>query len=173
MAIEIEAKLKVDSLEVIAERLTGLGAVFLGEQDQRDIYFDDADGSLKGSDKCLRIREQVCGGEKRIFLTFKGAKEKDDFKKREEIDTEVFDGGAIEQLLGKLGMKKTLVCQKKRMAWRYNSCEIGLDELPLLGSFVEIEGADDKVISQVQKSLGLSDAAHVCESYADMISEKL
>ena len=43
MALEIEAKLKIDSLDAVAEKLDSLGAEFVGEQIQRDYYFEDAD----------------------------------------------------------------------------------------------------------------------------------
>ena len=55
------AKLKVDSLEQIREKLAAAGAKFLEDQVQTDIYFDDADGTLTKTDKCLRLRCQgVC-----------------------------------------------------------------------------------------------------------------
>jgi hypothetical protein len=48
-----------------------------------------------------------------------------------------------------------------------------LDELPLLGCFVEIEGPDDKAIAAVQTDLGLADSAHIVESYAALIQARL
>jgi hypothetical protein len=48
-----------------------------------------------------------------------------------------------------------------------------LDELPLLGSFVEIEGPDAESIANVQKKLGMSDLPHIVESYACLMQQKL
>ena len=86
MPVEIEAKLKVDSLEEIKHKLTELGAEFLQEQLQKDYLFDDAEKSLQKTDRCLRLRRQSADESERFFLTYKGAKEKSSFKKRQEIE---------------------------------------------------------------------------------------
>ncbi len=59
MCTEIEAKLKVDSLSEIEDKLGELGAKFLGEQLQCDYLFDDANATLIKTDKCLRLRRQT------------------------------------------------------------------------------------------------------------------
>ena len=173
MYTEIEAKLKVDSLRDPERKLSEVGAEFLEEQLQTDTYFDDADAALKSGDRALRLRQQRAGQKESTFLTYKGAKEKNDFKKRREIEFEVGDGDLARMLLSALGYEKKLVFEKKRRLWKLHDCVVCLDELPLLGSFVEIEGPDGKSITDVQKSLGLSDLPHVVESYACLIEEKL
>jgi adenylate cyclase class 2 len=173
MCTETEAKLKVDSLPQIERRLTELGAEFLAEELQRDYYFDNAGSSFRNSDQALRLRRQVTAGRQKNLLTYKGPKQKDDFKKRQEIEVEVADHGLGEQLLSALGFKKVLVFEKKRRIWRLRNCVVAIDCLPLLGGFVEIEGPDDEKIAGVQKDLGLSDLPHIIQSYADLIEEKL
>ena len=173
MCTEIEAKLKVDSLQEVTEKLSELGAEFLEEQSQKDYYFDDAETNLTKSDRCLRLRRQITGENEKIFLTYKGSKEKDEFKKRREIEIEVKEADSAEKLLSALGYKRVLVFEKKRRIWRLGECEVALDELPLLGSFVEIEGPDDKRIADVQRNLGLSDLPHIVESYALLMQQKL
>lgn len=173
MCTEIEAKLKVDSHEEIAEKLAGLGAEFLEERLQKDQHFDDAEKTLAKTDRCLRLRRQLTGGQERIFLTYKGAKEKSKFKRRQEIEVEVEDGDSTEKLLSALGYEKTLCIEKRRRVWRLGGCEVALDELPLLGSFVEIEGPDEESIAEVQKSAGLSDLPHIQKSYAALMRNKL
>ena len=106
MAIEIEAKLKVDSHSRVVEKLTELGAEFLAEQLQKDWHFDDANGTLAGADKCLRVRRQLTGRQERIFLTYKGPKEKNRFKRRKEFELEVKDANSAQQLLSALGYEK-------------------------------------------------------------------
>jgi adenylate cyclase class IV len=49
---------------------------------------------------------------------------------------------------------------------------VALDELPALGSFVEIEGPDDERIADVQARLGLAKQPHVARSYAQMIMDR-
>lgn len=173
MPVEIEAKLKVDSLEKVERKLTEVGAEFGQEQMHLDSYFDDEKGTFKKSDRCLRLRWQLVGKNERFFLTYKGAKEKDEFKKRPEVEIKIEDGDSAEKLLLLLGYNKVLVFEKKRRIWHLGQCEVALDELPLLGSFVEIEGHDDGKIADVQKSLGLSKLEVILESYASLMRKKL
>jgi adenylate cyclase class 2 len=172
MDTEIEAKLKVDSLEEVKQKLVELGAEFLAEQLQTDCYFDDAGSTMKTGDKALRLRRQLTGKIEKVFLTYKGPKVKDNFKKRREIEIEIKNADSAEELLLSLGYEKILVFEKKRQVWKLSGCVVALDELPLLGSFVEIEGPDDKKISNVQKSLGLAYLSHIVESYADLVAKK-
>ncbi len=173
MHTEIEAKLKVESLQEVERKLGEAGAEFVAEQLQTDTYFDDADGSLKSSDRALRLRRQRVGQKEKTVLTYKGAKEKNDLKKRREIEIEVEDGDSVEKLLSELGYEKALVFEKRRQVWHLKDCVVCLDELPLLGSFVEIEGSDGGSIAEVQKSVGLSDLTHIVDSYACLMQQKL
>jgi len=171
MYIEIEAKLKVDSLEEVEKKLQELGARFVAEQLQSDIHYDDSNDALTNSDQCLRLRRQTVADKTGYFLTYKGAKEKSDFKKRQEIEIEVSDADAIQRLLSALGYRQKLCVEKKRRLWRLGECEVALDKLQELGSFVEIEGPGDKQIARVQESLGLAELPHIKKSYAALIME--
>jgi adenylate cyclase class 2 len=180
MYIEIEAKLKlarqpggVDSPAKVARRLKAMGAEFLRSRLQTDIYFDDAEHTLRKADSALRIRHQLIGRKEQVVITFKGPRRRGRFKQREEIQFEVGDASRAELLLNVLGYKKAIVFQKKRRAWRYGGCEVALDKLPLLGNFVEIEGPNEKAISRVQEKLGLCDLPHIPESYAVLMERKL
>lgn len=168
---EIEAKLKVDSLEAVERRLGACGATFLGEIVQTDAYFDTVARDLTRGDKCLR-REKA-GQRERLILAYKGPKQPDDYKKRVEVEVEVSDGEAAEVLLVALGYDKALAFNKRRRLWRLRDCEVALDELPLLGTFVEIEGPDSRTILQVQEMLGLSHVPHTMKSYASQIDREL
>ncbi len=172
MCIEIEAKLKVDSLPEIERKLPGLGAEFLAEQLQTDYHFDDVNATLTKADRCLRLRKQMVGKSESFFLTYKGAKEKSNLKKRQEIEFEIKDADSACKLLSALGYEQVLVVEKKRRLWKLSDCEIALDQLPLLGDFVEIEGPDEEKIATAQKSLGLADLPHIAESYASLVAKK-
>jgi adenylate cyclase class 2 len=180
MAIEIEAKLKlarrpggVGSHKQVSERLKKLGAEFVSEQTQKDYYFDDENEGLTEADKCLRLRRQRIGNDEKVFLTYKGAREKAKYKRRQEADIEVSDADAVEKLLCGIGFNKALTVEKKRSVWRLGGCEVGLDSVALLGDFVEIEGSSEEKIADVQKKLGLSDLPHIAESYAALVREKI
>lgn len=173
MCIEIEAKLKVDSLSEVEQKLGDLGAKFLGEQLQTDYLFDDENATLTKADRCLRLRKQIVGKRESFFLTYKGAKEKSILKKRQEIESEVDDADSIYKLILALGYKEVLIVEKKRRLWQLGNCEVALDRLPLLGDFVEIEGPNEENISNVQNSLGLADLPHISKSYASLLKEQL
>jgi len=157
MCTEIEAKLKVDSLPEVEHKLGDLGAKFLGEQLQTDYFFDDVNAALIHADKCLRLRRQIVGKSESCFLTYKGAKEKSNLKRRQEIESEIYDADSIYKLLQALGYEQILI----------------VDRLPLLGDFVEIEGPGEEEITNVQNSLGLTDLPHISKSYASMLKERL
>ena len=173
MCIEIEAKLKVDSHSQVKEKLVEISGEFLEEQLQRDYYFDDADSELSKTDRCLRLRRQLAGVQEKFFLTYKGAREKDQFKKRPEIEVEVADGDMTRKLLSAIGYETALVFEKKRRLWQVGVCSVALDELPLLGCFVEIEGPDGEKITEVQRNLGLAKLPHITESYARLMAARV
>jgi adenylate cyclase class 2 len=173
MCFEIEAKLKVESLQEVESRLKQLGAEFMAEQLQTDYHFDDADGTLANTDRCLRLRQQKISKNEVYFLTYKGPKEQSDFKKRQEIEIEIEDADSVRKLLTALGYEMALSVEKKRQLWKFGECEVALDELPLLGNFVEIEGPGDEEITKVQESLGLADLSHIPKSYARLTKDEL
>lgn len=172
MCTEIETKLKVDSLEEIEHKLAELGAKFLAEQLQTDNFYDDVKATMTKTDRCLRLRKQMVGKSESYFLTYKGAKEKSNLKKRQEIEIEIKDANSVCKLLSALEYELVLGVEKKRRLWKLGDCEVALDELPLLGDFVEIEGPDEEKIATVQKSLGLTDLPHITESYASLVAKK-
>lgn len=51
MAVEIEAKMKVDSLDEIREKLTHAGAVLQGAAIETNVFLDTDDRSLLAADK--------------------------------------------------------------------------------------------------------------------------
>lgn len=172
MCVEIEVKLKVDSLLGVEQKLAELGAEFLAEQSQTDYFYDDANAALTLTDRCLRLRRQTVTGSEQFILTYKGAKEKSNLKKRQEIEIEIKQEQAAQKLLSALGYEKVLIVEKKRRLWQLGGCSVALDQLPLLGDFVEIEGPDENTITNVQQDLGLADLSHIGKSYAQLIIEK-
>jgi predicted adenylyl cyclase CyaB len=172
MCVEIEAKLKVDSLPIVEQKLAELDADFRSEQLQTDFLFDDANATLTTADRCLRLRRQLVEGSENFYLTYKGAKEKSNFKKRQEIEIEIIDAESTQKLLLALGYERVLVVEKKRRLWKLGRCAVALDKLPLLGDFVEIEGPNNEEIADVQRSLGLADLPHIEKSYAELTKEE-
>ncbi len=124
-------------------------------------------------DECLRLRRERTGLHEQLILAYKGPKQQDDYKRRTEIEIEVTDAPATELLLTALGYGKALAFDKRRRLWALRNCEVALDELPLLGVFVEIEGPDSDTIAQVQQMLHLAHVPHTTDSYASLIEREL
>ena len=173
MRTEIEAKIKVESLKPIDQRLAELGAEFQSELHQMDCYFNDADDKLTGFGSGLRLRKQCTADNEKILLTYKGPKQNTKFKTRTEIEVEVNDFDDMTGLLAALGYKKILEFEKQRRLWLLDGCEIALDMLPMLGAFIEIEGPDENAIENVLQKLKLSHLPHIDQGYAKMMSNKL
>ena len=173
MNIEIETKIKVESLDEIAVRLDALGAKLLYELSQADTYFDDAAQTLFASDCGLRLRKQTDGKNQKIILTYKGPRQKSHFKSRTEIEIEVSEFEVAAELLNALGFKKSLVFEKRRWVWQMSNCVVCLDELPLLGSFIEVEAPGEEPIAESLLKLQLADMPHINESYAHLLRAKL
>jgi len=173
MSLEIEAKVKVESLEEIAERLTALGGALQYELLQADTYFDDAGRTLLASDCGLRLRRQKGRAGEKVLLTYKGPRQKTHFKSRDEIEIEVSDFASAVELLTAVGYQKALVFEKRRQVWHFLESTVCLDELPLLGSFLEIEASSEQAVADTLRELDLADMRHISESYAHLISAKL
>jgi adenylate cyclase class 2 len=105
-------------------------------------------------------------------LTYKGPKEQHQIKKRPEIEIQITNAHETENLLRALGYKLILTVEKQRKLWKLNECEIALDELPLLGTYVEIEGPDAEKIAMVQKAINLEHLSHINQSYACLIQKQ-
>jgi adenylate cyclase, class 2 len=72
-------------------------------------------------------------------------------------------------LLGELGYHETIRFEKRRARYRYDGCNVELDEMPYLGNFIEIEGPDDRTVLQAIKALGLGDRPLIRSSYVAML----
>jgi len=172
MALEIEAKLKVDAHAPTEQALAANHAQFIAELFQTDYHFDDPDGTFARTDRCLRLRCQRAAEKQSFFLTYKGPKQVSTLKQRQEIELEITDPDTARQLLAALGFQQVLVVEKKRKLWRLHNCLVALDHLPELGCFIEIEGPDDQSITAVQQALGLAHLSHIPESYACLLVRK-
>jgi adenylate cyclase, class 2 len=170
MGHEIEAKLKYEDHEGLKKALVAARAQFVGESAQKDVYFDDAAGSIKCRDGALRIRHEMPSG--RVSVTLKGSHEDSDLKRRMEVNLDVSSLEQARELLAGLGYSPRITVEKNRSAWRLDGCEVALDELPGIGRFVEIEGPDEAAIGRVQARLGLGHLKHIPWSYAAFVEER-
>lgn len=171
MSVEVEAKLKVDSHEPVRSRLRDAGAEYIGAGLESNRHYDSADGRLRAWDSVLRIRSvQPTDGEPpEPTLTYKGPRQPGQVKRRPEIEIGIADPEAAGRLLEALGFVPISTIEKRRESWRLLGCRVELDEVPHLGTFVEIEGPDEVRISHTQRALRLDHLEHVGPGYVALL----
>ena len=178
MAHEIEAKFKVPNFTAVRRALKEMAAVYRGTAIQRDTFFDTANRSFYNTDRGLRLRQVrvVKKGEDGLdtdpLLTFKGPRKKNSRTKiRRETQTHVDKAEALREILTSAGLSQFMQIEKRRASYKVRGALIELDELPVLGFFVEIEAASEKTIDQVRRKLNLPDEP-ITESYVAMVAAK-
>ncbi len=178
MAHEVEAKFKVDGFAPIRKALRSEGAEYVGTVLHSDRYYDRPDNGFaeRGCGLRLRLREVLKHGHEgqldgRPEMTFKGPVDADSrLKSRREIQTRLDNAHAAADLLEACGLTCFRIIQKRRCSYRLGRAVIELDELPLLGCFVEIEGVSENHIETVQKRLGIQ-AEHIDDSYVHLVTD--
>jgi len=175
MPNEIEAKMKVEDFGEIRQRLRALSARRVGSEMETNTFFDTPDGSLVREGKGLRVRDSRDRqtGKERHIVTFKGPQQKGELKSREEIEFPVDDGQSAMALLKAIGFEQVLSFEKRRETWELDDCEVVLDELPILGTFVEVEGPDETAVLRLREKLGLGAIPLISTGYATMLSRHL
>ena len=174
MAIEIEAKMKAADLEAIRRALRAQGATRYGSELETNAFFDTSSAGLKAAGKGLRLRTAVDeSGKTRYVVTSKGPLLPGELKRREEIEFTVDDPAAAAALFENLGFAQTISFQKRRESWRFADCKVELDEMPYLGTFVEIEGPSEEKVMSARKSLGLESEPMIKTAYVSMLAKHL
>lgn len=163
MGREVEAKFKVESFAGVRRALRRAGASYLATVAQRDTYFDTPDKRLLKGDTGVRIRRVRYLGsgrgkkDSRPQITYKGpARARATAKIRGEIQTRVEDARALEEILSAIGLTATITIEKRRASYLLGRCRVELDELPVIGRFVEIEAGSEKQVLAAARKLGLS-----------------
>jgi adenylate cyclase class 2 len=171
MGMEIEAKMKVDDLEVIRLRLEAAGAVAVGQVLETNTFFDTPNCALREADKGLRLRANLdlADGDVNHVVTFKGPRQAGDLKTRPETEFTVDDARAAEELFEELGYARVICFQKRRRTWQYLGCKVELDELPYLGAFVEVEGPTAEKVIHARQALGLADQPIIKTGYIGLL----
>ena len=126
MAVEIEAKIKVDDLGPTRARLQEAGAKFVADQFEVNAIFDTEDRSLLAADKGLRVRsaKDLKTGEETCTVTFKGPRKHSALKSRQENEVKVEGFQAAVELLEALSFHQVLAFEKRRQSWELGNCKI-------------------------------------------------
>ena len=175
MAVEIEAKMSVDSFDAVRTKLREVGATPAGAHFEVNTFFDTAERGLvaRGEGLRLRLNRDDATGRETHVVTFKGPRRPGALKSREEIEFDVSPGAAAAELLERLGYRRTLSFEKRRETWELGGCKVELDEVPHLGQFVEVEGPGEQIVLRVREQLGLSGRPIVKESYVALLTQHL
>lgn len=171
MNIELEAKIKVPDLACYRERLEQLSAELADKQDQEDTFFDRPDRIMVSGDRGLRLREMVGLKKSYSLLCFKGPRQSGNLKLRQEIEFGVDDSDKARAFLAALGFNPFLIVKKHRELWKHGGCEVCLDTVERLGTFIEIEGPDAETVRQVLHDLKMEKLPTITDSYAALLAK--
>ena len=134
--LEIELKVRVESLDHVRRKLEQLNARFCGRVHEHDVYYNAPHRDFSKTDEALRVRY----ADGKAVVTYKGAKIKNlGLKAREELNTDIKSGEIFENILTHLGFVRTAEVNKWRENYSLGNTSIALDDVEHLGTFVEIE----------------------------------
>lgn len=169
---EIEIKLKVsEDYETMAQRLRNRGAKYLREVRETNIFWDSPDGRLRAMRAALRLRHQITDDGRVLpsLVTWKGQRNGAAISNRPSIDFSATPPEMAEMLLIKLGYGKTMEFQKRRRSYEFRDCLVELDDLPIFGYFLEIEGPSEAAVAAARHDLALDELPVVDTSYFSMV----
>lgn len=141
MEIEMKIPLKADnSIEKVITLLSKKLGTPSEEITQIDTYFTSPIHNFRKSDEALRLRHILTeSGKEKSEITYKGPKQGENMKLREEITIEASNIINAKRILQNLGFQIFTKIKKKRINWRRNSFVISFDIVENLGLFLEIE----------------------------------
>lgn len=177
--IEVEFKFLVDDLDSVRTKLVELGGSKVKSVQQSDEYLNDPLRDFAKSDKALRIRQDGDNW----YLTFKGPNLDPTAKIRREIETQLVDRQAAEQIRESFLLMEfysVAMVKKQREFWSLErdeyQIEVCLDNVEEVGAFCElelvvqtqseVEGAKT-VLAQLAESLELNESTRT--SYLAML----
>ena len=184
MNVEVEVKIKVDSLEELRDNLPKFGKIVKSIRQIDEYYIPchrDFFANKPHPTEWLRIRTNP---DRVIFEYDKSINKKTDGEQEyaEEYETDISSPKEFEKILAFLDFKKVVTVEKQREYWICGNLEIALDDIKGLGYFIEAEVKGDfrstteakrECISFLKK-LGIKDVEsnHIKKGYPVMILEK-
>ncbi|MDI3475742.1 MAG: adenylate cyclase, class 2 [Thermococcaceae archaeon] len=166
--MEVEIKFRVN-LEDITTKLKRLGASFVREEFQEDLYFSLPLPNL------LRVRRITNLG--KVFLTYKFIKDPGRNEEFEELEVEVSDFDTTVEILKRLGFKEDVWVRKRRLVYKLYDATFELSDVEGLGAFLDIEVMSEDVkyakrrIWEIAEKLGLSEKDVEPRLYQELMKE--
>ncbi len=177
---EVEIKLKVANLDLVASKLDELGCKLSEPKTHEDINFVHKDDikwfeSTGGGWVYPRLRIQ-----NNDVLTFTVKKPLTNEMDCIEHELQVDDAKELEAIMEMFGYRRGVVVRKTRRTCIFQNYTITLDEVDRLGSFIEIERVvDDGDAEKIQKKMfvfakemfGLERNNHMMKGYDILIHD--
>lgn len=165
--LNVEIKARCDNPTFVRNYLQNNGADFKGVDDQTDTYFNVSNGRLK-------LRE----GNIENNLIFYKRNDQAGPKSSHFHLVKIADANGLKEVLEKsCGIK--MIVKKKREIYYIDNVKFHIDEVPELGSFIEIEAGNilvDKTEAELSeqcnfylKKFGIKNEDLIAESYSDML----
>lgn len=170
---ELEIKLQISSeehFETIFDACKNIFGPPISHFLQLDEYYDTSDGQLKKQDLVIRIRTN--GKKKMIALKSPRVELASGMSSRIELEFFSAEEETVHTQLLKQGLYPHEAAEKERWTFFHQECEIVLDKLPFIGSFIEIEGPSEAAIQDIITLLNLSAFQIVRKNYGELMKEK-
>lgn len=162
--IEVEVKFELQTLDALRAQLVELSAILTQSRHlERNILFDDENGSLITQGAVLRLRSAL---DNWITLKTRLSQTGDQHKVRAELETRVEDFDAMQTILNALGYKEVWRYEKYRESFRVGDVIVSLDHTPI-GNFVELEGPPD-ALRPLAERLGFDWTMRDLHSYREL-----
>lgn len=137
--IEAEIKLPITDREELEHRLEQNGFQKGRSVREEDLYFNSLQHDFRSRDEALRLRRVICSGKEEVLLTFKSPKLDRVSMTREELETPVGDLETMRAVLHALGYDLEYPVYKTRQYYKKESLTACVDQVELLGTFLELE----------------------------------
>lgn len=165
---ETEIKLAVESTQEARRLLRAAGfTVSRRRVFESNVIFDTPKLTLRKAATLLRVRRAGSVS----TITYKGRPAIAKHKSREELETEIADGGTMSAIIDRLGLNPVFRYEKYRTEYRQNrgAGMAMLDETPV-GVYLELEGSP-RWIDRTARQLGFSEQDYIVRSYARLYVE--
>lgn len=152
MKKEFETQILDIDVNQIIKKLRALGAKETSEYLQKRWVFDIAPCTVKSTGEWIRLRQ---AGKNKPTITYKN-KLGSNLSDTSEIEVEVADFNKTAEIFSKMPFKGQYYQETKRAKFELDDIEFTLDTWPMIPTFLEIEGKNEKNVKDGLEMLGLA-----------------
>ncbi len=174
---EIEVKYQLEDRNKFLRKLEGFGCEISEVHHQKDTIYVSNVNHIENTPGSIFLR--VRKDDDKIELNAK--KHEKVMQARTEVEFGVSSYSDANRFLELIGFQKWVEVSKKRVHTFYKDCNICIDEVDTLGSFVELEymvddkEGEEKVLEKIEKiakEIGIDTKRVVNQYYDEMIAER-